>query len=268
MLGNAARVLLSRTSIGATLRRLPGVEALYREHFWSGPKYVNQFCGYYSSYEEALAAIPKSLSEGWEHQTVVAADHFQPTIFSTMFWLSRILEEGFRVTDFGGAVGQTHTALAQRMSIPNGVRWTVVDLPPAVQRGAKLASERGTEGLYFSENLEDVDGCDVFLSRGCIQYVETPLTALLKSLHALPRYILLDKVPMTDGREFVTHQNLMSSAVPYQVFNRTKFLSSLGDLGFKIRDEWPVQELSCSIPFHPELFLECHSGMLLQLSAP
>jgi hypothetical protein len=81
MLGNAARVLLSRTSIGATLRRLPGVEALYREHFWSGPKYVNQFCGYYSSYEEALAAIPKSLSEGWEHQTVVAADHFQPTIF-------------------------------------------------------------------------------------------------------------------------------------------------------------------------------------------
>jgi putative methyltransferase (TIGR04325 family) len=185
-----------------------------------------------------------------------------------MFWLSRILEEGFRVTDFGGAVGQTHTALAQRMSIPNGVRWTVVDLPPAVQRGAKLASERGTEGLYFSENLEDVDGCDVFLSRGCIQYVETPLTALLKSLHALPRYILLDKVPMTDGREFVTHQNLMSSAVPYQVFNRTKFLSSLGDLGFKIRDEWPVQELSCSIPFHPELFLECHSGMLLQLSAP
>lgn len=268
MLGNTARVLLSRTSIGAMLRRLPGLEAFYKQHFWSGPKYVNQFCGHYSTYEEALAAIPKDLSEGWGQETVVAADHFQPSIFATMFWLSRILEEGFRVTDFGGAVGQTHTALTQRMSIPDGVSWTVVDLPSAVRRGTELASERGTQGLYFRENLEGVDGCDVFLSRGCIQYVQTPLAVLLKSLNALPRYILLDKVPITDGREFVTHQNLMSAAVPYQVFNRTKFLSSLRDLGFKIRDEWPVQELSCSIPFHPELFIECHSGMLLQRSEP
>jgi putative methyltransferase (TIGR04325 family) len=93
--------------------------------------------------------------------------------------------------------------------------------------------------------------------------VGTPLSVMLKSLHTLPQYILLDKVPLTDGRGFVTHQNLMSSAVPYQVFNRSKFLSSLNELGFAIRDEWPVQELSCSVPFHPEIFLECHSGMLL-----
>lgn len=264
MLGNAARALLSRTSIGSTLGKLPGLEVFYKQYFWSRPKYVNQFSGHYPTYEEALAAVPKSLGEGWDNESLVAADHFQPSIFSTMFWLSRVLEEGFRVTDFGGAVGQTHTALAQRMSIPDNVRWTVVDLPSAVQRGSKLAFERGVEGLYFSESLEDVDACDVFLSRGCIQYVKTPLTVLLKSLQTLPQYILLDKVPLTDGHEFVTHQNLMSSAVPYQIFNRTKFISSLNELGFAIRDEWPVQELSCSIPFHPEVFLECHSGMLLQ----
>lgn len=263
MLGTAARVLLSRTSVGTTLGKLPGLEVFYKKHFWSRPRYVNQFSGHYATYEEALAAVPKGLSEGWDDETLVAADHFQPSIFSTMFWLSRILEEGFRVTDFGGAVGQTHTALAQRMSIPNNVRWTVVDLPSAVQRGTKLAFERGVDGLYFSESLEKVDTCDVFLSRGCIQYVGTPLSVMLKSLHTLPQYILLDKVPLTDGRGFVTHQNLMSSAVPYQVFNRSKFLSSLNELGFAIRDEWPVQELSCSVPFHPEIFLECHSGMLL-----
>ena len=147
MLGTAARALLSKTSIGSMLGRLPGLEVIYKKHVWSRPKYVNQFSGHYSTYQEALAAVPKNLSEGWDNETLVAADFFQPSIFSTMFWLSRILKEEFRVIDFGGAVGQTHTALAQRMSIPIGVRWTVVDLPYAIQRGTKLAFERGVEGL-------------------------------------------------------------------------------------------------------------------------
>lgn len=267
MLDKLVRYTLARTPVGSVSGRNRVVQQAYKRRIWSKPRQLNQFFGVYPSFAEAQAAIPDHLVHGWDDDAVVAGDFFQPSLFAALFWLSRILKPGDCVIDFGGAVGQTHRALSERMNLPADVLWTVVDVDAAVRRGAELAVARGTRGLNFCNRVDAVEACDIFMSRGCLQYVETPLISLLASLPARPRYLLLDKIPLIEGPQFVTLQNLMRSAAPYQVFNRTAFLASLLELGYAIRDEWPVQELSCAIPFHPERFVAAHTGLLLELQA-
>lgn len=243
------------------------VPTLYRDKVWSKPDRVNQCFGIYQTYAEARNAITENHAKGWDNEQIIACEHFQPSIFATMFWMARIVKPGMHVVDFGGAVGQTRRAIKQRMSLPDDVHWHVVDVPSAVKRGRELAAARGESGIAFSERLDDVKACDVFLSRGCLQYVEDPLETLLARFDKLPRYLLIDKLPLVDGPGFCTVQNLAVSAAPYRIFNRQEFLAPLVERGYVVRDEWAVEELKCAIAFHPQKFLPSHTGILLERSA-
>lgn len=263
-LSKLATLALTKTRIGSFSRRIPGFPDIYRGLTWSRPEYVNHFFGVYPDFPAARSALPDQSKNGWENESIVAADYFQPSLYATLYWLARAVKEGSSIIDFGGAIGQTHREYVQRLALPESVSWTVVDLAPAIRQGRELAAARGATGLSFAERLEDLESCDIFLSRGCLQYVEASLTDLLSSLPKLPEYLLLDKIPLSNGPGFVTIQNLGFSATPYRIFNRELFLAPLLQQGYVVLDEWPVQELSCGIPFHPERLLATHSGLLLK----
>lgn len=263
-LSKLATLALTKTRIGSGFRRIRHLPEIYRRLTWSRPQYVNHFFGVFQTFSAARAALPAQIRTGWEHEAIVAADYFQPSIYATLFWLSRAVKEGSCIIDFGGATGQTHREYVRRMPLPRSACWIVVDLAPAVRRGREMAVAGGITGLSFAERLDDLQGCDIFLSRGCLQYVETSLTDLISSLPRLPEYLLLDKIPLSDGQGFVTIQNLQFSAAPYKVFNREEFLAPLFQHGYSVVDEWPVQDLTCAIPFFPERSLAAHRGLLLK----
>ena len=266
LLSKILDTVLARTFIGSILGRLSGVKWLHERFFWRRDDHLNQFTGVFKTYEEARRAIPVHLRRGWDDNSVVAGTSFQPSLFASLFWLSRIIETDSQVLDFGGAYGQTCRELAKRMDLPDGVEWHVVDLPAALHRGRQIADTLGRSNLHFSEEIRDVGSCDIFLSRGCLQYVNTPLLELIKELSVLPRHILLDKIPLIDGGGFITLQSLQVTASPYQIFNRDQFLEPLLVAGYEILDEWEVWELKCQIPFEPRRYLPQHTGLLLERS--
>lgn len=263
-LSKLATLALAKTQIGSSFAKIGNLPEIYRRLTWSQAEYINHFYGVFPTYAAALSALPAQSESGWEHDELVAADYFQPSLYATLFWLVQIVREGTRIIDFGGATGQTHREYVRRVALPKSASWTVVDLAPAIRRGRELAIAHGITGLAFAERIDNLQGCDIFLSRGCLQYVEAPLSDLLSSLPALPEYLLLDKIPLSDGPSIVTIQNLHFSAAPYKIFNREAFLAPLLQRGYTVVDEWPVQDLSCAIPFHPESFLAAHSGLLLK----
>lgn len=265
-LSKLATLALTKTWVGSISGRIWRVPEIYRRLTWSRPQYVNHFFGVFPTFSAARSAFPSQLNNGWEHEAIVAADYFQPSLYATLYWLARTIQEGSSIIDFGGAIGQTHREFVQRAALPESVSWTVVDLAPAIRQGRELAAARGTTGLYFAERLDELECCDIFLSRGCLQYVEASLTDLISVLAKPPEYLLLDKIPLSNGPGFVTIQNLGLSATPYKIFNRESFLAPLLQLGYFVLDEWPVQDLTCAVAFHPERFLPNHSGLLLKLS--
>jgi putative methyltransferase (TIGR04325 family) len=266
-LSKLATLALTRTSVGSLSGRIWRLPKIYRHLTWSRPQYVNHFFGVFPTFAAARSAVPSPLNNGWEHDAIVAADYFQPSLYATLYWLARSVKEGSCIVDFGGGIGQTHREFAQRMALPKSVSWTVVDLAPAIRQGKELVAARGTAGLFFAERLDDLKVCDIFLSRGCLQYVESSLTDLISLLPKLPEYLLLDKIPLSDGPSFVTIQNLGLTAAPYKIFNRDSFLTPLLQQGYVVLDEWPVQDLSCAIAFHPDRFLPNHSGVFLKRAA-
>jgi putative methyltransferase (TIGR04325 family) len=265
-LSKLATLALTRTPVGSLSGKISFLPEIYRRITWSRPQYVNHFFGVFPDFAAARSAVPSQLN-GWEHEAIVAADYFQPSLYATLYWLARAVRDGSCIVDFGGAVGQTHREFVKRMALPESASWTVVDLAPAIRQGRELVATRGTKGLYFAERLDELKACDIFLSRGCLQYVEASLIDLISSLPRLPEYLLLDKIPLSDGPSFVTLQNLGFSAAPYKIFNKQSFLAPLQQRGYDVLDEWPVQDLTCAVAFHPERFLPSHCGLLLKRAA-
>lgn len=259
--------LLARTPVGKLARAIPGLEGAYRSFVWSRPNRYNQFDGVFESRNAAVDARPEAFAkEGWDHADITAADYFQPSLFASLFWLGQVMKPGFRVVDVGGSVGNTYYALTKRVAMPEGASWHVVEVPAVAERGRQLAEARGAKGLTFGSRIEDAGACDLLFSAGCLQYTDLEIGDLLAALPALPRYVLINKLPLAAGKEFWTLQNLGNSVSPYRVYNEGEFLAAFAKRGYRLRDRWPVQELKLEIPFHPELYLREKAGLLLELN--
>jgi putative methyltransferase (TIGR04325 family) len=267
VLSTVIRQASSRTSIGAAAGRIKPLNALYRDRIWARRGAILDFWGKFSSYEEAAAAIPQRLKGGWNNEKVLAYDYFQPAVFASMFWIGKSLKPNSIVVDLGGSLGYTYYHYAQRNEIPPGVRWHVVDLPCTIERGRKLARERGAEHLTFGSDLNEVLGdasrFDVLLSSGCMQYMKETPEEIMAQLPAHPANVILNYMPMIAGPEFWTLESLMISASPYRIFNETELMKPFETRGYAQRDRWPVPELNCTVPFHPECYVRSYAGLCL-----
>jgi putative methyltransferase (TIGR04325 family) len=87
---------------------------------------------------------------------------------------------------------------------------------------------------------------------------------LLESLAAKPRYVLLNKLPVTPQPDAWTLQNYGPAVTPQRLFNEQVFLGYFSSHGYRLRDRWEVQDLDCLIPFHPERFIRHFSGFLFE----
>jgi putative methyltransferase (TIGR04325 family) len=184
--------------------------------------------------------------------------------YPMMFWLSRILHHESRVFDFGGNLGTHFYVYNRYLRFPLGVRWTVCEVPSIAAAGARLARLRNAGQLRFTTDYEALDGCDILLASGSLQYLEKPtLPEILSGLTQAPRHLLLNRIPLYDGEPYVTLQNGGQTYYPQLVANRAAFVQACRDLSYSVVDCWKDHVDSCIVPFHPERSINHLTGMYM-----
>nr|UXE44448.1 hypothetical protein Hi04_10k_c2441A_00021 [uncultured bacterium]UXE44486.1 hypothetical protein Hi04_10k_c2441B_00034 [uncultured bacterium] len=228
--------------------------------------------GIYASFSEALRHSPGSLPIGYDNSaaaSLYAERHQQvyPSDYPVLFWMRTVWGDVRRVFDLGGHLGIAFYAYRRLLPYASDLSWTVLDVPAVVERGDRLARERGETQLSFTEDLGAMSGADVLLAAGSLQFIEEPLSAMLERVRERPRHIIVNRTPITDGRPFVTLHNNGAVICPYNVFNREELVASLGQLGYGLVDTWKNWQpgLACFVAFHPERSVPEYSGMYFRL---
>lgn len=184
-----------------------------------------------------------------------------------LFWLGRLLPETACLLDAGGHQGTKYRAFRNHLNLPGGVKWVIYDVPAIVRAGRERARREGLEGLSFIDNLADAPCAEVLLASGLLQYLDIPFDQFVRRLPVLPRHLVLNKVATREGPSVVTLEFFGRAEVPYQIRNRTEFLSTLDSLGYDIVDEWQIHDLSRHIVTHPHLGTSTSYGYYAKLRA-
>lgn len=248
--------------------RLPGVRRLversYRRAFVANRE-QNLFHEVFDSFEAAAAAATAYGTVGYDN--VASADLYLDMMrvvdydYPGMFWLARSFQEGFRtVFDVGGSIGIKYYAFAKPLPVPNDVRWTVEDVPAVAQRGRELAIERGvSENLKFTDEFAQGDGSELLFASGSLQYLPHTLAEYLAEWKQRPRRIVINTTPI-HVKEFFTVNSIGTAFCPYRVQNQGNLVRSLGQLGYKLIDQWSNQGKELRLPLHPDLSLDHYRG--------
>lgn len=257
----------SKAQISEVLR-MAGAEKAYEKVFYGSHGRDNWFYGYFTSYESAATAVLADRASGWNNDN--SAKHYinpsdQPSSYATLFWLHKIITDNSCIVDFGGGVGQMYHRFLNFSNLSEKVKWHIIEVPSAVKLGKKRAVENKSTHLLFSTELKEAPECDILHSAGCLQYMNNAAPWILETVRKLPRWIIINKIILTDKNTFWTLQNFSSGVTPYQIYNKKNFISYFKDHGYTMRDCWDVRELSVKIPFHPRRYISSGAGFCFEL---
>jgi putative methyltransferase (TIGR04325 family) len=238
------------------------------KQFLSDAGYCTYF-GVFDSFASARASLP--LSPEFDH-AALARSYLEVhcnTVFEydypVMWWLERAFRGGARsVLDIGGSVGVHYYGYRKYVDMPRDLTWWVAEVPAMVSIGRDLATKRDGGALRFTEDLTHaLSGTDVWTTSGAIQYIEDARPSdLLRRCAVRPRHLLLNKLPLCAGEDFVTTQNLGAGCFsPVHVYNRSRFIGDIEALGYTLCDQWEVNERSLYVPGHPMRSFSGFSGL-------
>jgi putative methyltransferase (TIGR04325 family) len=189
-----------------------------------------------------------------------------PYDYPVLFWLRPLFGVELGVFDLGGNVGVHYYGYRKYLPYTDSMRWTVCEIPLLIAKGKNIAAEREAAHLAFTEHLADADGYDVLLAAGVLHFIDAPTLAEgLKPMSRKPKHVLLNKLPLYEGEDFVTLQNAGLTTLPHHVYDRSRFLASFTSLGYELVDEWVIPDFSCVIPGHPDKRVPAYSGCYLRL---
>jgi putative methyltransferase (TIGR04325 family) len=261
-------------SLVERLKKSPVLDPIFQARYarWFGTSAAfRNYSGVYGSFAEASRSAPQTMPVGCDQPEY--ADHHVDRIghihaydYPVLFWLRPLLATVSRVFDFGGNVGVHWYSYRPYVDLPAELEWTVCEVPTIVALGRSIAERERADSLRFTDRFADAAGADVFLAAGALHYVDGPtIGQRLAALRERPKHLLLNKVPLGEGETFWTIQNARSTFLPCAIFNRGQFLDDIESAGYEIVDKWPVPTYSCTIPFHPERYVEAMTGLYARL---
>ncbi|HEU4778286.1 MAG TPA: TIGR04325 family methyltransferase [Steroidobacteraceae bacterium] len=232
----------------------------------------NLYRGVFKTFEEAQASAPQGKPLGYDNPA--AADLYlertrriYPSDYPVVYWLDRLFRSGLRtVFDFGGHIGLGYYAYRKYVTYPEGMRWTVHDVPAVMARGRELSQGMDPERrLSFADGVAAADGYDVFFSAGALQYLPTTLAEMLAPLARKPRALVLNLAPLHPAESFYTLQSIGAAFCPYRVLQFGAFVKSLTQLGYVQRDAWENPDKRCTIAFEPGHSIDRYYGFTFEL---
>lgn len=243
----------------------PMLRALLQRRFLATRSWSNQHWGVFDSFAEAnrwAAAHGEQprfeLDQlGWLKARLALKTHDYPMLF----WLARALDgRPARVFDLGGSVGVSFLAYRKVLPFPVGLQWQVCELPETAALGPGVAAEYQAPQLSFTSDVAAASGADVLFSAGTIQYIETPLPQTLASFAQPPRHVLINRLPLTRERGFVTLQHSGQAMSANAIANDREFVKAMEGAGYRLVDRWRCLENITTIPLHPELTVPWFHG--------
>jgi putative methyltransferase (TIGR04325 family) len=257
--------------------RVPLVKRLFSDaydHYFDDARggQVRLFRGIFPNFSSAAEALPATRAVGYDNaasayrvidEWLTISEYDYPI----MFWLSKLLPECRLLFDWGGNVGLKYFAYQKYLSYPEQMRWRVCDVPAVVAAGEQVAERERAGALDFTTVLDTMAESDILLAAGSLHFIEDPFAELQK-LPALPKHLLLCKVPAHDQPSAVTLHNMGTSICLYHLFNRREFVAKVAALGYELIDSWVSSDCSCHIPFHPKYSVRAYSGFYFRKRAP
>ncbi|MDM0078070.1 methyltransferase, TIGR04325 family [Variovorax sp. J2P1-59] len=229
------------------------------------------YFGVYDSFTAAHKRLP--VNEGFNNERL-AVEYVEIRTrqvfaydYPVMWWLDRAFRRGARsVLDIGGSVGVHYHAYRPYLDMPAGLAWQVVEVPAMVDLGRRLAVEREAPALSFTVDLNEAvvrHGADIWIAAGALHYMEDARPGdLLRRCMTRPQYLLLNKLPLYGGEDFVTTQNIGEGCfAPMHVFNTERLIREVEALGYNLRDRWQVHERSLYLPGYPERSFPSFTGL-------
>ena len=262
-----------------TLKKIPLFSLVYRIYrSWQERQYEIQFSGncyasfrgVYNSFDEAILSAPKTKPIGYDDLDLALdyksslPDQIASYDYPVLFWLRKILDQNSSpptIFDFGGNVGTHYYTYSHFLDYSHELKWLVCDVPQIVKAGQELADERNVY-LQFTTEFAEANAKQIFIASGSIQYVQSLSLSLLSKP---PVHLLINRLPLYDGKSFVTLQNGGKVFYPQYVFNRKEFIDSLSELGYELVDSWQDMVDRCIIPFHLEHCVFSYSGLYMRL---
>lgn len=253
----------------------PGIKQLrmrrYDAHFAVHDGH-NIYRGVYSSYAQALQSAPHSKPIGYDNPEsatiyLARAERLLPSDYPALFWLQKLWLDGCTsVFDLGGNIAVSYRAYRRLATYPARLRWVVHDVPTIVTLGRQWSAEHDPHGhVSFTDDPTDATGMDILLINGALQYLPYELHDLLGDLNKLPPHLLVNRLPLHPTESFFTLQSTGYAFCPYRVLSDSRFVSSVGALGYSVVDRWRVPELNCHIPFAPTYSFDGYQGVFLSL---
>lgn len=239
------------------------------EHFLSR---TASFYGVFDDFDQARRHLPASrefdqraLTQEYEATRRHRVHNYD---YPVLYWLDKAFGQGARsVFDLGGSVGVHYFAYRRVLEYPAQLEWTVSEVPEVCAVGRDIATREDARGLSFEDTLDPrrIDA-DIWLSCGALQYIEHGHPArLLAGCARRPAHILFNKLPLYDGEDFVTAQNIGEhSYAPSYVYNDAGFIAGIERMGYRLVDRWNVPERSFYLPGHPERSFRTFTGLYLR----
>lgn len=244
----------------------------YEEHFQRTAKWGRMFRGVYPDFQTALAAIPKGHKIGYDNKETATflgrTASILPSDYPILLWMQSLLPGTKVLFDFGGYLGFAYNSYKRYCTYPDRLRWIVYDVAAVVEAGKCILEAEPDPTLEYTTVFADASQADIFLAAGSLQFCEEPLAPRLSALERMPKHLLINKVPTTEGTSFVTLQNMGPATSPYQVFQHADFVASLEQLGYELIDGWDTPDFACYIPFHPDQTVRAFRGFYFRLSRP
>ena len=259
-------------SLRQSILRLPLVRDLRRRshlaRFFS-PKGFSRYYGRFGSFAEARAFLPAtsefdepSLAEEY---VAIRMGRIFAYDYPVILWLDRAFREGARsIFDLGGSVGVHHYAYRPYLDYPDGLAWEVCEVPAIARIGREIAATEGAGALRFVESLDPASiDADVLIASGAIHYVEGVRPgSLLREARHRPEHVFLNKLPVHEGEDFVTAQNIgKGNFAPQWVYGRERLVREVEAEGYRLVDRWDVHERQFYLPGRPDLSFGAFTGM-------
>jgi putative methyltransferase (TIGR04325 family) len=234
------------------------------EAYFAQAEGVQLYRGVYRDFEEARAAAPRTKPLGYDHPGPASLyrdrmERPEARDYPVLFWLREELLNGARsVFDLGGHVGVKFSSYRRHLDYPPDLRWTVCDVEAVVTEGRAVQQD---PRIAFMTQVGEMDGVDVLLALGSLQYLEPRLGDVLASLRNPPRAIILNGLPLHRSVDIVTLQSIGVAYCPYRVFGRERLAGEIEANGYRLADEWGCPGKSCLIPFHVAESVEEYTGL-------
>ncbi len=262
-------------TLAGLVRQAAPVRAIRRERYrrcFESSKGFAMHSGVFRTFEEAIAAAPSSAGFNQARSASDFVDRLDRVFaydYPVLFWLQRIFREStsLRLLDIGGNIGVHYFAYGKYIDFPSQLKWRVAEVEEVAKSGRVRAQKMGDANLEFTTSFEDLDtpATDIIHSAGALHYIGRPfLWDVIARAKSKPRDIILNKLPLYQGADFVSLQNIGAGFSPLHVWNRPTFIARFEQLGYQLVDDWSVPERHFEIFDDPIRSFGAFSGMYLR----